>query len=388
MEQNRNLKRIIKKRLAEKKPLIQIVIGPRQVGKTTALKAALSSKAIYETADSPTLLEPNVIENWWQKAVKTSLKILAIDEIQKIPGWAEVIKKLWDTNPHQIKLIVTGSSSLLMEKGLTETLAGRFELIRAEHWNLKETQKIFGLSLREFIEFGCYPGSIDLLRKNISRWAQYIRDSIVEPVLGRDLLQLHPVQQPALLRQLFGAALSLPAQIISLQKIQGQLQGKGSIPTIKNYLQLLADAFLVTGIEKYSPMLIRSKKSSPKLIIHDNALLRAFERPVEKKLSTELLGHYFENCVGARFIEAGWQTYYWKDRNQEVDFVVMGPDGQNWAIEVKSAPIKKDQLKPLFKFCKTYPQFEPILVSLNNQKITGIKTVPIKKILSFQREYY
>lgn len=383
---NRDLVRVISQRMNESKPLIQVIVGSRQVGKTTALKTAIDDNALYESADYPTPLSGNIIEDWWQKAVQDKYRILAIDEIQKIQGWTDILKKLWDRNPHQLKVVVTGSSALLMEKGLKETLAGRFELIRAEHWNFDEAKRIFDISLKEFIEFGCYPGSIFLL-KDINRWGQYIRDSIVEPALGRDLLQLYPVDQPALLRQIFGVAVSLPCQIVSLQKMQGQLQGKGTLPTIQNYLKLLSDAFLMSGVEKYSPALIRSKKSSPKLVLHDNALVRAFERPVTQKINSEKMGRYFENCIGARFIEAGWETYYWKDRDLEVDFVVKGPNNEKWAVEVKTTKTTEKDLKGLFKFCEIYKDFEPILISLLDQKIPNVKTYDPIYILSLTRHY-
>jgi len=282
---------------------------------------------------------------------------------------------------------VTGSSALLLEKGLKESLAGRFELIRAEHWNYQEVKKIFGLTLAEFIEFGCYPGSIPLLKDNLNRWGQYVRDSIVEPAIGRDLLQLYTIDQPALLRQIFGAAVSLPAQIVSLQKMQGQLQGKGTLPTIQNYLKLLSEAFLVSGVEKYSASLIRSKKSSPKLIVHDNGLIRVFERPIGEKISSEKMGRYFENCIGARFIEAGWNTYYWKDRDLEVDFVVIGPNNEKWAIEVKTTKTSRQGLKGLFKFCGLYKDFEPVLISMVGQKIDEVKNISAEEVLSFSRKY-
>ena len=220
---------------------------------------------------------------------------------------------------------------------------------------------------------------------NIERWGDYIRDSIVEPAIGRDLLQLHPVQYPALLRQIFGVAVSLPAQIISLQKLQGQLQGSGSIPTIQNYLKLLGDAFLVSAIEKYSGQSHRRKKSSPKLIVHDNALIKAFERPIKARIDEEKLGRYFENIVGARFIESGWNTYYWKNRNLEVDFVVEGRNGENWAVEVKSSNVSEKELAGLKEFVKLNPQFEPCLVSLINQKVNGIKSLNVEDILSLKR---
>ncbi len=183
-------------------------------------------------------MKPEVIAEWWGEAEQSADRLLAIDEIQKVTDWADVVKQLWVRSAN-IKVVVTGPSALLVEKGLNETLAGRFELIRAEHWNYYEAREIFGLSLTNYIEYGCYPGAVQFLN-DISRSGTYVRDSIVEPALGRDLLQLHPVDSPALLRQIFSAAVALPAQMISLQKLQGTLQGQGSVPTIQNYLHLLS----------------------------------------------------------------------------------------------------------------------------------------------------
>jgi len=187
------------------------------------------------------------------------------------------------------------------------------------------------------------------------------------------------------MRQIFGVAVSKPAQLISLQKLQGSLQEKGTVPTIGNYLRLLSEAFLITGIQKYSPAQIRVRKSIPKLIVHDNALCRAFERPVTEKISQEKFGRYFENIIGARFIESGWDTYYWKHRKLEVDFVVVGPENQKWAIEVKSSKIKVSELKGIFEFCKVYPDFTPCLISLENQEFDNIKTIKYEDILSLKR---
>ena len=383
MGKNRLLVRIIQDRLAEKQPHIQVVVGPRQVGKTTALQAALGHRGIYHSADYPTPLPAEVIAEWWAEAEHTQERILAIDEVQKITNWAPALKAAWDRGTG-IKVVVAGSSALLVEKGLTETLAGRFELIRAEHWNYQEAKHVFGQSVEEFIEFGCYPGAAPLLA-DVPRWGAYVRDAIVEPALSRDLLQLHPVASPALLRQVFGAAVSLPAQVLSLTKLQGHLQERGSLPTLQHYLRLLSQAFLVTGVEKYSASLFRSRKSSPKLIVHDNALLRAFERPITTPLNAERFGRYFENAIGARFIEAGWDTFYWRHRHHEVDFVVIGPLNQRYAVEAKTAPTDLKGLSGVFEFCKLHPDFEPGLVSLHDQKIPGVETLAVADVLSLDR---
>jgi predicted AAA+ superfamily ATPase len=377
----RSIERQIQARLNEKSPLIQVVIGPRQVGKTTAIRQALNGRGIYESADSPTPLPPQIIEMWWEEAVKNPDKILAIDEIQKISGWSEVIKKKWD-NDKSLKVILSGSAALSIEKELRESLAGRFELLRAEHWNYAEAKMLFSSTVKDFVEFGCYPGA-ERFKEDLSRWSAYVRDSIVEPAIGRDILSLHPVENPALLRQIFGFAIANPAQIISLHKLQGQLQSKGAVATVQHYLSLLAASFLVSGLQKYSGQTLRTKKSSPKIVIHDNALIRAFER---QPVDPQRFGRYFENCVSARFIEAGWSTYYWTDRDHDVDLVVVGPKNQKWAIEVKSSHCDPHDLRGLKHFIRHFPEFSPVLISLVDQKIEGISTIQVEKILSLNSD--
>lgn len=381
MTEKRNIQLLLEKRLMEPNPLIQVVIGPRQVGKTTAIKGAINNKGVYETADSPVPISHEFIYEWWNKAQQSYDKILVIDEVQKIEGWAEVLKKLWDNERKQLKVVLSGSAALTIEKNLKESLAGRYELLHAPHWNLEEAKKVFSTSLEQFIEFGCYPGAQKFI-EDIDRWAAYIRDSIVEPAIGRDIMQLQPVENPALFRQVFLLSTQLPAQIVSLNKLQGLLQDKGAMATIQHYLNLLGSAFLVTGLQKYSPMGFRVKSSPPKIIVHDNALLKAFERPVNQKIINPKLGFYFENIIGARFIEAKWEVFYWKDKSNEVDFIVHGPSGEKWAIEVKSSMTTRKELNGLDKFCQSYPDYKPFLISLVNQSFEGIGTLKTEDILS------
>lgn len=323
--QERRLCNVIKARISEENPLIQVIIGPRQVGKITALKQAIESNSLYFSADGPIPPTFKDVTDWWNQAKESKDKILAVDEVQKIPNWSEIIKKLWDED-QSIKVVLTGSSSLLMEKGLTESLAGRYELIKAEHWNLSEAKKIFKITIKDYITYGCYPGSIRFIQDK-ARWSDYIKNSIIEPVISKDLLQLAPVKSPALLRQLFFIACSYPAQVISLNKLFGELNEKGSMPTLKNYMKLLSDSFLISSIEKYSTRKIKTKVSIPKIIVHDNGLLRSLEK------------------------------------------------------------LEGKDFKGLFHFCKKFPEFSPKLISLNNQEIEGIETLLVETVLSLARKY-
>lgn len=382
---SRSFQAVVESRLKEKSPLIQVLVGPRQVGKTTAIRQIFSDRGLYFSADSPVPLPTSEIESLWKQALTLPEPLLAIDEIQKIGGWSEAIKKLWDGKNQPFKLVLLGSAALAIERDLKESLAGRYELIRVEHWNFAEAKSAFQFSYEEYLEFGCYPGSVALLPDR-DRWGLYIRDSIVEPAIGRDILQLHPVENPSLLRQVFSICVGHPAQIVSLNKLQGMLQDRGALATLQAYLELLSFGFLVTGVQKFTMNALRTRSSPPKLIVHDNALIRAFERPIVQVPPRERMGFYLENIIGARFIEAGWETYYWKDKSHEVDFIVLGPGGEKWAVEVKSSVPTPAELKGLFYFCRQHPGFKACVVCPDSVAIDGIQWLSAEQVLRLSRQ--
>jgi uncharacterized protein len=118
--------------------------------------------------------------------------VLVLDEIQKIPGWSETVKRLWDEDTRakrSLKVVVLGSAPLLIAQGLTESLAGRFEVIPLSHWSFSEMQAAFGWSLEEYLFYGGYPGAAPLI-SDPERWARYVADSLIETSISRDVLLL------------------------------------------------------------------------------------------------------------------------------------------------------------------------------------------------------
>lgn len=325
-------------RLEKPGSLLQIITGPRQVGKTTAIRQtleALGHRGIYglfATADAIAAPPAEWIASYWDKADALAGDgkpvVLAFDELQKIPGWSEIVKARIDQNAQKPatkrpSVILSGSSALMIERGLTESLAGRFELIRFPHWNPAEMKEAFKTSAGEYITLGGYP-KLNKFADDPDRFLDYVRDSIIEPVLNKDILLLHPVNKPALLRRLFEFSCHHAAEIVSLQKMLGQLTDKGNVTTIADYLQLLSKAFLVLPIQKYSPEILRIRASSPKLIVLSQALITAARNinPVEIEKSPDIFGRLAENAVGAHLFRAGFELYYWRDRDREIDFIV------------------------------------------------------------------
>jgi predicted AAA+ superfamily ATPase len=337
-------------RLGEASARLQVVSGPRQVGKTTVVRQALEASdppSHYASADDPALRDAAWLDAQWEEGRRLAHEnangaILAIDEIQKVANWAETVKRLWDEDRlgnQPLRVVLLGSAALLVQQGLSESLAGRFELIRAPHWSFAEMRDAFGFSLEQFIYFGGYPGAAGLIDDE-PRWVSYVLDSIVETTVSRDLLLLTRVDKPALLRSLFRLVCDYSSQIVSYQKLTGQLQDAGNTTTLAHYLDLLADAGLAVGLEKYSSGKVRQRRSTPKLLALDTALVsatsgRTFE---ESQADREHWGRLVETAVGAHLYatrDPRAELLYWRDRGKEVDFVVQRGE-QLTAIEVKS----------------------------------------------------
>ena len=353
----RSFQKILQDRLHEKSPLIQILLGPRQVGKTTVAKQILDQwkgHKVMITADGPTPPGAEWIRWNWEKALKLAPNCLFIvDEVQKVPGWSEIIKVLFDRERGQgnLKVLLLGSSSLYLQKGLHESLAGRFELIHAPHWSFAECREYFGWNIDEYLKYGAYPGCADFAQDE-ARWKTYILDSIIEPVLSRDILSQQSVANPALFRQTFELAMKYPAQIISFQKMLGQLQERGNASTMKHYLTLFEKCFLLLPLQKYSGSQIQTKASSPKILIHNPALIMAYQPRTRTADAPEWFGHVFESIMGAHLARIPHsELYYWRQGPFEVDYILRTPNATT-AIEIK-ANYKKSE-KGLKEFSKKY----------------------------------
>ena len=352
MAYSRPQSKTLRDRLAEPRRFIHAVTGPRQVGKTTLVQAVTEASGLpvrFASADEPTLRGPEWIAQQWDAArlmVRDSGRaggVLVLDEIQKIPDWSEAAKRLWDEDSRAhlpLKVVLLGSAPLLISRGLTESLAGRFEVLHLPHWSYTEMRGAFGWSLDEYVFYGGYPGAAPLIGEP-ARWSRYVIDSLIETTLARDVLLLSRVDKPALLRRLFQLGCSYSGQVLSFTKMLGQLQDAGNATTLAHYLDLLAGAGMVTGLQKYAGETVRQRGSSPKLQVLNTALMTAPSGLDLRaaRADPELWGRLTESAVGAHLANAAAagevSLFYWRDRGQEVDFIVRA-GGKLTAIEVKS----------------------------------------------------
>jgi predicted AAA+ superfamily ATPase len=355
----------LEQRLAAQQPLIQVLVGPRQVGKTTGVRQLLAGGAWphhYANADDVLVSDRQWLLAQWQQALLLGDgALLVIDEIQKVVNWPETIKALWDAQPGRLRVLLLGSSALQIHAGVTESLAGRFELLRVFHWTFAELQAAFGYDLQRYLSFGGYPGAV-ALEHDPDRWYAYMKDAIVEAVIGKDILHNHKVANPALFRQAFQILCAYPAQEISYTKLLGQLQDKGNTDLVKHYIDLYGGAFLLHALQKYSTKAWLSRSSSPKMLPACPALY-SMAAGVNVAQNAEQRGRAFELAVGAELLQQPGQVYYWRERSDEVDFVYQYRDAL-YAVEVKSG--RKKTSRGLTAFCAQAPQALRVIVSPEN----------------------
>ena len=348
----RSIYHTIIKRMEEHRMFIQVVMGPRQIGKSTVVKQVLDDLGkpyLLYSADTIPSTSPKWISECWanarlqMRAQQLEEMILVIDEVQKLKNWSEYVKKEWDAdslNHINLKVILLGSSRVLLEKGLAESLMGRYEEIRMSHWSYPEMREAFNMSLEQYIYYGGYPGAAQLIEDE-ERWANYVNGAIIDATINKDILMDSPISKPALLRQTFELSVAYSGKILSLTKMLGALQDAGNTVTLAGYLNLLGDSGLVTGLQKFSVDMAHKRASIPKYQVYNNALLSVLSGLSFKEAVTDSKrwGQIFESAIGAYIISEAFvhrfEVYYWREGNDEVDFVLK-KNQKIVAIEVKS----------------------------------------------------
>lgn len=366
----------LRQRLTEPAPgRVQFLTGPRQVGKTTLLLELAQEwgeRAIYLAADAP----ETALSGWWEaqwrrarQRAATGKAVLLLDEVQYLPGWSRLVKAAVDQVHREhlpLHLVVTGSAALALGSNARETMAGRYERLALRQWQPQDLAQAFLLSREQAVEtyvrFGSFPGAMPFL-SDLPRWQAYLRDSIVEPAVGRDLLALEQVRKPALLRQIFAVCVGHPAEILSLAKIAGALTDPGTLETIAHYLSLLEEAYLVAPVRKFSTRELRRRASPAKVVPLSNALLHAgpAAAPPAPGHDPESWGRWVENACLAFAVGSEQTVHYWRQEPLEVDAVISGSWGQ-WAIEIKTGAYSVRDLAGLLEFCRRYPTYQPLVL--------------------------
>lgn len=385
----------VRSRLLEPRRFIIVIAGPRQVGKTTLIRqvaAELQLPIHLVSADDPGLRDRSWLEAQWEvgrtltRTGAGRAAVLVLDEVQKIPAWSETVKRLWDEDAAagtDLRVVVLGSAPLLVQRGLSESLAGRFEIIRLAHWSFAEMRAAFGWDLERFLFFGGYPGAASLV-DDIDRWRAYMLDALIETTLSRDILLLTRVDKPVLLRQLFRLGADYSAQIVSYQKLVGQLQDAGNTTTLAHYLELLRSTGLLAGLQKYSGSKVRQRGSSPKLLVLDPGFMSAMTDvdPATARADRDYWGRLVETAVGAHLAntaERDVEVTWWREGDREVDFV-LSHRSNVLAIEVASGR-RKASLPGLEAFGRTF-ESRKLLIGAQGLPLETALSTPASQLLS------
>ncbi|MCY3933288.1 MAG: AAA family ATPase [Acidobacteria bacterium] len=410
---------ILRRRLEEPPRTIQIVLGPRQSGKTTIVTQALRtlttawryfdvdsadndlvSPVLEQTTRSQRLLAAPRSKEWlieiWRLARADAAvhdgSVLVLDELQTIPDWSSTVKGLWDgdrLNDRPLHVVILGSAPLAIQSSLKESMTGRFEVIRVGHWSFSEMREAFGFDLQQYIYFGGYPGAVRLAdrwppnwHEYEPRWRDYVRTSFVGPAIERDVLAMTRVDKPALLGRMFELGAAYSGQILPLHKMLGQLQDAGNATTLARYLDLLSQVGLLAGLPKYTPSMLRLRASPPKFNVLNTALMtvgsnRSFE---DTKADRRFWGRLVESAVGAHLLNtsgSGARVHYWREGEDEVDFVIQ-QGLRTVAVEVKTGP-RPRPARGMRAFAERHRPYRTLLVTETGEPRDSI---PLEVFLS------
>lgn len=379
-------------RINEQRSKLQVIVGPRQVGKSTLIGQVLEECEIPHesySSDDVTGVTADWLSQLWEsqrlkmEAHSETKRLLVIDEVQKINNWSETVKAEWDRDTREKReliVVLLGSSRMLIEKGLTESLAGRFELIRMPHWTYPEMRDCFGWSIPQYVFYGGYPGASQYVGDE-KRWRTYVKDSLIEPSISKDALLNTKITKPQLLRQLFELGCSYSGEILSLTKMIAQLQDAGNVTTLAGYLHLLDECGLLCGLQKYAEDKARKYNSIPKYQVYNSALRSVFcdESFDEVIEDPKIWGRYVESAIGAHLISqaaiVGYSVYYWREKNEEVDFILVR-NRKKIAIEVKSG--RRTTNKGLSTFAESYNPHRSIVVGSGGLSVEELLTMDLE----------
>ena len=382
---------VLRRRLGEPRKFIQVVLGPRQIGKTTVVRQVLhdiNKPQLYFSADDTAVAGSAWLASCWTAARLEAQThpdagcVLVIDEIQKVPNWSETVKRQWDDdtwNERNIKVVLLGSSRALILQGLSESLMGRFEEIRMTHWTYAEMRDCFGLTVDEFIYFGGYPGAVEMMQDE-ARWKVYVRNSMIDATVNRDIFEDVRIGKAALLRKTLELGAAYSGKILSLTKLLGEIQDAGNVMTIAGYLERLNQCGLLGTFQKFSVDDARRRASIPKFQVHNNALLTALSAGTFEQVRNDPVkwGHYVESAVGAYVMSQAYRlqfaVVYWRDGNNEVDFVLR-KDGKVVALEVKSN--HERYTKGLDVFCQKFRPNVALIVGSGGLPLETFLETPI-----------
>lgn len=346
--------------LDEHEPLVQILVGPRQVGKTTAvehLKKEWGANSHYASADSVVDEHGPWLEKQWQEALSQGEgTLLILDEIQKVENWTELVKALWDkTRKRGLRVVLLGSTSLnhcLTHSG-RESLAGRFFPIYVPHWSYPETKEAFGSSIEEFSLFGGYPKAMEFANDR-EKWIEYIGGSIINPIIDVDIFLQGNFKKIENLRRAFRVLCQEANVEINYTKLLQEIQQSGNTDIVKRYLEGYYDSFLLSQISLIDDNGNEDSRGTSKIMINCPAVFTFGRSSFEGVKKDRVRFHQAVASELKRIPNNSfgyWQksedtgmTYFIRTTDNKVFGIYIDQDGSRW-----SATKSYDQFRRTFK---------------------------------------
>ena len=359
--------------------------GLRRTGKTTILlKAVKDSMADYGKEniiyfsfdDFKDAKLKDVIEAYFELMKKNSREplLFLFDEIQKVSGWEEQLKRIYDENKN-FKFVISGSESLFIRKGTRESLAGRIFEFQVKTLSFKEFLEFRGKKfdnlalykkeiLSEFKNFLYCNGFPEIINENEEFIKKYIKENVVEKIIYRDIPQIVPIENPEILSQMLNIIAKEPGQIIQMDKIAKELNI--SRQTASNYLDYLEKSFLIRKLYNFSR---NARKTQTRLKKYYPVIL--FPEEIENR---EIFGSVFETfAVNELNAEFFWRDTY----KNEVDIILKNKE--IIPIEIKVSNI---ETKPLNLFISKFKLKGGIILTYDKEETMGrIKIIPFYKYL-------
>lgn len=381
------------KKYFEAKQIIALT-GLRRVGKTTIMLKIVKEKIdsgfasdniVYFSFDNFRDLDLSelieVYSEIYEKNIEKSNYLFLFDEIQKVNNWEEQVKRLYDLHAN-FKIIISGSESLFIRKKSKESLAGRMFEFKVESLSFKEFLSFKGLILKprglyekellkafeDFMFSGGFPELVDIKDKDFIK--NYIRETVVEKVLFRDIPLIFPIRDVSILESIFKIISGNPGQIIEINKLASEVGLSRRVVSL--YLGYLENSFLIKKIFNFSRNQRKSAKKLKKYYPTIPALGFIYGNEDAKP-------KIFENTI---VLQTG-ANFFWRDSyKNEVDIVL--DEGKITPIEVKYGEIK--DIEGMLKFMEFFNIKEGFVISRDEereQKIDSkkISVIPVWKWL-------
>ena len=380
-----------------------ILSGLRRAGKTTLMFQLVDEliaagvdpyDILYFSFDEAEAGLEEIIEEYENTVLKGPLsgrrRYLFLDEIQKLDGWEDKVKIVYDLNPN-LKLVLSGSVAVTLLKGTRESLAGRFFDFRVEPLDFdefldfrgaevdKEREQLFASEIRRqlnlYLKTGGFIEAFDFDDLQLRR---YFKEGLLERVVYRDLPEEFKIRAPELLLRLVRIVAERPGLYLDYKSLAGDLGYDHR--TVSDYFSFLERGLLLDKLFNYSTNRMTSEKKLKRCYLGSTAFTMALASSTNW---SQLMEQFFVVALGARF--------FWRSpQRDEVDIILNEGGAVPVEVKMKGKVTAKDA-KPIFRFMKRYGAQQGFLITKSTEasfvrEDCSVKAIPFWKYWTLTKE--